>query len=695
MRFTRLEIDNFRAIERARFEQLPDMVVIAGPNGCGKSTVFDAIRLFKSAYGGYQLNEWQNFFGEFQINLDQNHPDLLNLFRNRSRPVRLAADVSLTTTEREYLSTHAEELLRPAVWERLTGTGDGRRARRVPVAAQIRQHGKEVDRETAKSTRELLEGLSTGTYAGQLVITPDLQITIDPSPVLQLVFSLFQPDRIGIIDYHSAQRSYNREQVGGINLSIESVEQHFSQHALYNFAAKYQNIKTQMASGYIRELLMQEANQPVAPGSSLITTLKDMFQLFFADKEFLGPVPTAEGRLLFPVRTKAGLQHDINDLSSGEKEVLFGYLRLRNVSPSNSVLLLDEPELHLNPRLIQGLPQFYHKHLGLALGNQLWLLTHSDALLREAVGQPEFAVYHMHSPESLDDNQNQVRRITVGADVERATIDLVGDLAAYKPGAKVVIFEGEGDVAFNVAMTTALFPEFAAKVNLISGTNKSRVRQLHMLLERAASEAALPAKFFSICDRDSEPIVDTAASALTWGAYHIENYLLEPEFIRAALQDALGAANPLTAVDAVEGQLAASAGETITELVRHKLELWANAQLTGALKTRSDRSKSSVAPSLAQAVAESVQRLTEIAGTLTAAGIATREAEVRDSFAKDLESGEWRRTFRGRSVLKRFTTRIGGDLSYEVLRNLVVARMRDANFKPVGMQQVLAVVLNA
>jgi hypothetical protein len=138
----------------------------------------------------------------------------------------------------------------------------------------------------------------------------------------------------------------------------------------------------------------------------------------------------------------------------------------------------------------------------------------------------------MHSPESLDGTQNQVRRISVGADVERATIDLVGDLAAYKPGAKVVIFEGGGDVAFDVAMTTALFPDFAAKVNMISGTNKGRVRQLHMLLERAASEAALPAKFFSICDRDSDPISDTVASALTWDAYHIENYLLERSFIR-------------------------------------------------------------------------------------------------------------------------------------------------------------------
>ena len=46
------------------------------------------------------------------------------------------------------------------------------------------------------------------------------------------------------------------------------------------------------------------------------------------------------------------------------KEVLFGYLRLRNSAPKYSVVLLDEPELHLNPALVRGLPQFYHRHLG-------------------------------------------------------------------------------------------------------------------------------------------------------------------------------------------------------------------------------------------------------------------------------------------------------------------------------------------
>ena len=57
MKIVYLLVENFRAIRKVEFTGLRDMVVIAGPNGCGKSCILDSIRLFKSIYGGYQPNE--------------------------------------------------------------------------------------------------------------------------------------------------------------------------------------------------------------------------------------------------------------------------------------------------------------------------------------------------------------------------------------------------------------------------------------------------------------------------------------------------------------------------------------------------------------------------------------------------------------------------------------------------------------
>lgn len=69
MRFLSLNIKNLRAVREFNIQNLDNFIVIAGQNGCGKSCVFDAIRLLKSIYGGYQANEYHQWFGEFSVNI--------------------------------------------------------------------------------------------------------------------------------------------------------------------------------------------------------------------------------------------------------------------------------------------------------------------------------------------------------------------------------------------------------------------------------------------------------------------------------------------------------------------------------------------------------------------------------------------------------------------------------------------------
>ena len=231
-------------------------------------------------------------------------------------------------------------------------------------------------------------------------------MNVSSSLLLPIVFSAYLPQKLGILDYHGPQRHYGRDPAQNVNINLDQGQQNQSAHALYNYANKYQNVKSEMAAAYVREILAEEAGVPKASQNSLTETLKSLFVTFFPDKQFLGPVPTEDGALAFPVVTPGGSKHDLDELSSGEKEILYGYLRMRNSAPRFSVILIDEPELHLNPRLIRGLPQFYSQHLGLALDNQIWLVTHSDALLREAVGNEKFNVFHMQPCSMSDDSGN-------------------------------------------------------------------------------------------------------------------------------------------------------------------------------------------------------------------------------------------------------------------------------------------------
>ncbi len=119
MKINGLLISNFRGISRLEAKELGDTIIIAGQNGSGKSCLFDAIRLLKSTYGGYQQNEWQQFFGEFAIQIHGGKKDLQRLFNNPAKHIEIEAQFELRDNEKAYISGNAAELLEETIWQML------------------------------------------------------------------------------------------------------------------------------------------------------------------------------------------------------------------------------------------------------------------------------------------------------------------------------------------------------------------------------------------------------------------------------------------------------------------------------------------------------------------------------------------------------------------------------------------------
>lgn len=693
MRIKSILVENFRAIRKLQLNDLPDAIVIAGPNGCGKSSLFDAIRLIKSAYGQYHQNEYQAWFGEFQISINRIRQESARVLHDPTKPLLIRAEFELTATEQEYLRTNARELYREMNWAQFRGVHhlDGE----VVVNPTVRRtQGPAIERQTTALMKALEQAIDSPMHVAELAMTPTEDPVVTSAPVVELMFSVYKPERLGVIDYHSPNRHYGREQVANINLQIEDKAQRLGQHALYNTQNKYAGVKAEMAQSYVRQLLAEEAGVTLDAGVDLKMTLDELFAVFFPGKDFLGARPTPSGGLEFPVRLETGREHDINELSSGEKEVLLGYLRLRNSAPKSSTILLDEPELHLNPRLIRGLPRFYQKHLGEALGNQLWLITHSDALLREAVHEPAYAVYHMQLAHTTEPGANQVDLVSASAEVEAAIIDLVGDLANYSPRSKVVLLEGE-DSEVDASLIRELFPEFAERVTLVSVGSKRRVGAIHDLLEKASSGGRLDARFYSIVDRDTEEgAAVRSGQRFSWDFYHIENYLLEPRFIQQAMRSLqLGTSPPSEAE--IQESLQACARETIDDLVRVRLAKTVDKDVRSCISTGVGPS-SQLAHAFHDAATASLERLSALVNEqLTVERLEELEANLRVELERSLRTGTWISEFKGRDILRRFTGRHNKLLgvSYEKLRNLIANRMREASYRPVGMQRVIDAII--
>lgn len=681
MKFKSVEIENFKAIKKISMDDLADFIVIAGPNGCGKSSIFDAIRFLKSIYGGYQPNELQHWFSEFQLNMGQGN-QLLSLFQDRGKPVHISAEITLSKEEVIWIKENAFKVFVESMMR----------------ANMQNPHGFNpslfmgLQEQAAQKTEKLLSQLEKSVYLAKMRIAPDLNISYDESEVLSFIYGLYLPNFIGVIDYHGAQRNYHREQIGGINLNLDALLQQQGQHALYNYSNKYTNVKTELASNYVRELIREKAVGINATHSTLSEALKELFATFFNGKEFMDVQPTDQGNLLFNVRTRIGI-HDINELSSGEKEILYGYLRLLNTAPKNSVIMIDEPELHLNPRLTRGLTEFYYRHLGKSLDNQIWMVTHSDSILREAIANTSFDVFHMMNGFDVNCDDNQMRRVSAEEELERAIIDLVGDVAIYKPDAKLIVLEGGGDSEFDSRVIAELFPDFASQVNLLSGENKKKVRDLHNILQKASEQDMIPIKVYSIADNDfGEEDIKGVTRAFKWDCYHIENYLLEPSYIKRVLED-IGIKK--TEND-IENELKKCAQRCLNTIVIELMEQKVNRCIVNSIKTKIDPKSKNVATELENVIERSMERIIKVRSeNLTRENLISMEQELFKQFSESFLTDEWKKKFKGREILKQYVSEYtGGKVSYLVFRDLILSRMRDSRYQPGGMNKVIESIIN-
>ena len=285
---------------------------------------------------------------------------------------------------------------------------------------------------------------------------------------------------------------------------------------------------------------------------------------------------------------------------------------------------------------------------------------------------------------------HQASEVLLEDDVERVVVDLVGDLAAYRPHAKVVILEGANQDGFDVGFVRRLFPDFARHVNLVSAGSKRRVRDLYAVLDEAISQVGVENRFFAIVDRDAESYVATEPGTreFTWSVYHIENFLLSAGAVRSACASLLGA-DPFESDEAVMAALRTAASKLVGGLSMERIQAEVNNDLVAAINIGGPPDGEDVATDIRPSIEGSVERLVARADDFTSERLATRVDEIRAALLTALETEAWATEFPGRRILRRFVSDHLPGVGYEPFRNLVLDKMALSEERPEGMKQVL------
>jgi ABC-type lipoprotein export system ATPase subunit len=679
LRIHSLTIRNLRAIEHFEVTSLGPFVLIAGPNGCGKTTVLDAIRILKSVYSA---DEWKRWFNEFGINVDR-PTNWSTLFRDPSQPIAIHATLVLAEHERAFLRERAANIalaleLNATSERKATITGDPP----LEPPATTPQRAQAVRRKAEAFERRLTEALASGSeFVAGVQLTAAPSITVDDSPIALGAFSCFNPEELGEVEFHTSRRLYARESVSSIRLNVGDRSEERRSRFLYDLENKYRNIKTQLGEEYVASIL-RRADPDEAP---LQKSIKELFRTFFPGKEFAGVSLGPGNTLAFPIRLSTGETHDIDELSSGEKEIVYGYLWLRTGTPRGSIILVDEPELHLNPALVQGLPAFYKAHLADALGAQVWIVTHSDGILRQAVRSPDMAVYHM--ARAAGDGSQQAVHIDSQDAVEAAVLDLIGDLAAYRPYAKIVLMEGHKETRFDVEVVRRLFPELAERANFIPVGSRQTTSGVRVRLLEVLSETGLTGRAVSITDGDlglGEGQSD--AGQFTWPAYEIENFLLDTRVLRGALAVLLGR-DPYDSDGALMDDLRHIARGIVAELAVDEVQYVLNRQCVRAIAIGAGRNRP--VENLAASAAASQGRVRDLDFSHERVRQLFREAE--EKLVSQLRSAEFLVRFPGDRLIRALAGR--HSLNGDHFRNACLDQAQRQALRPTGMHQTLMAAL--
>ena len=241
----------------------------------------------------------------------------------------------------------------------------------------------------------------------------------------------------------------------------------------------------------------------------------------------------SSGRRRTPIFDSAGLELSFSKLSGGEREIAFLIGQIDRFKLQRGLLLIDEPELHLNPDLLRNWLAFLRDTI---TEGQIWIATHSLEAV-EVAGPNATVVFERDS----DDRIVRAPSTLAGRPVLSALSAAVGSPAFAISRLRFLYIEGDrqsrdrerffavcGDADQNRFLYGGGCSEVLRRLDDIRSLADESGEQLHV-------GAVLDRDFRSDAEADQ---LTSEARLHVLGCHEIENVFLQPEAIEILLDRA-------------------------------------------------------------------------------------------------------------------------------------------------------------
>lgn len=522
MKFKKISIRNFRKLENIEFECAPGITTIVGPNGIGKSSILDAIRIVKAILLPAARDETQQslqFLGVFSPHIQQVLLDSIVADQNIEASIELKIEV--LAEELDGLKRGFEDFVLFRLQNQL---GQANIASINLIGFLSTPLGQQRLVEVRSETISLLEEFQKANLAQIKLIFFRGNIQGTNGFHQELIGHLFKSPIFSetLFNVFTADRNFP---TGDANIQLGQND----------IGAQLQSYSIQPQQKFLR--LKTAIISFIMINSNDISIIQNDFKLIFDSllpgKELFGiNLEQMTGRLSVLIREPdTGAIYDIDFLSSGEKGLLLTLFLLLRTVRKNGIVLLDEPELHLNPAVCQNIVPFLMKNICIAKNAQIILTTHSAQILTETKETANCQLLNLTNGKTISpifkkDNEEAQEAIkSLGI----TTSDLL-----FNKG--VIYLEGPTDDEFIYEVIKGVVDGF--KIQSLGGRTVIE-NEISTLID-ADKKGQLKGYHVFVLDLDNKPnkLKDSEnVKIIQWDRYSFENYLLNLNIMYDVVKD--------------------------------------------------------------------------------------------------------------------------------------------------------------